>query len=89
MNKLSVLVAVVTGLGGGLTGFGVASYSAGRQLAVLDEIKPALQQLQRHDRQLTVAGATCCPEVRQVAQAPRGMTLVAELLHGAAAVATR
>jgi hypothetical protein len=62
MNKLSVLVSIVAGLGGGVVGFGVASYSVGRQLAVLDEIRPALERLQVHETRLAVIAATCCGE---------------------------
>lgn len=74
MNKLSVLVSIAAGLGGGLVGFGVASYNVGRQLAVLDDIHPALERLQAHETRLAVIDATCCGERTSTQAAPlRGL----------------
>jgi len=53
---------IITTLAGALLGFGVASYTAGRQLAVLDQLPAALQQVQAHTVDIAVIKASCCPK---------------------------
>ena len=62
---------VVAGLVAALVSVVATSYAAGRQLAVLDELRPALLELREHETRLAVIQATCCSERASRAQAPR------------------
>lgn len=61
---------VVAGLVAALVSVVATSYAAGRQLAVLDELRPALLELRQHETRLAVIQATCCSE-RTSSEAPR------------------
>ena len=77
-KQVSAWLPIVTALGGALSGFGVASFSAGRQLAILDDIRPALAQVSLHERKLDVVAASCCPAVKDVvAETPQTTTPIA------------
>lgn len=65
-KQVSAWLPLVTALVGALSGFGVASFNAGRQLAILDELRPALEQVRLHSRKLDVVAASCCPQVKDV-----------------------
>lgn len=53
---------IITWLFGALLGFGGASYAAGRQLAVLDQLPPSLLKVQEHTVEIAVIKASCCPK---------------------------
>ena len=59
---LSTVVGLLCTALGALGGFATASYQAGKQLAVLDDIKPALLQIQAHETRLAVFEESCCSE---------------------------
>ncbi len=59
---LSTVAGLLCTALGALGGFATASYQAGKQLAVLDDIKPALLQIQAHETRLAVFEESCCTE---------------------------
>lgn len=80
---------VVAGLVAALVSVVATSYAAGRQLAVLDRLGPALEQINRHETTLAVVQATCCGErVIQAAVHPRAVTPVAEASGTSSSAAT-